>query len=227
MSDTGTSPSSELWLLDTDSWLLDAPCARGGLWGLVGLEEGGVEGKWWGELWVEDCWDAGQMGVNADPGGRVEVFGSGESNLDCAAEKDREEEWAAVGEVRGLVEGRMEEESVAEDWLADWAAEGEDMKEVGRVAEECEEAGGTARSGERWLGEVFSVSCVSSVLCGILLLKARVKLFVETRQMFLYYTSGFTDMKRNIQVMMKCHAQRKSGSKYWNKRWIPTKYSIL
>lgn len=43
--------------------------------------------------------------------------------MECAgereAEEDRVEDWAAVGEVRGLVDGRMDEASVEDDWPAD------------------------------------------------------------------------------------------------------------
>lgn len=46
-----------------------------------------------------------------------------------------------MGEVSGLVDGRMDEESVEDDWLADGAAEVEDMKEGGRVLEEYAEDG--------------------------------------------------------------------------------------
>lgn len=77
----------------------------------------------------------------------------------------------------------MDEASVEDDWQADWAAEEEETKEGGRVEEECTEDGlieggedeGMARcgrSGDRWLGEVISVICVSSVLFGILLYEA-------------------------------------------------------
>lgn len=179
MSDTGTSPSRELWLLDTDSWLHDARGARWGTWGLGGWEEGGVEGKWW-----EEWGDAGRMGVNAEAGGRADVFGAEVRSVDCATGwetgEERVEDWAAVGEVSGLVDGRMDEVSVEDDWHADWAAEEEDAKEGGRVVEEY--AGDVLiagevdeamtwgwRSGDRWLGDVMSVSCVSSVLFGILL----------------------------------------------------------
>lgn len=41
-----------------------------------------------------------------------------------------------MGEVSGLVDGRMDEATVQADWLADIAAEEEDAKEGGRVVEE-------------------------------------------------------------------------------------------
>lgn len=41
-----------------------------------------------------------------------------------------------MGEVRGLVEGRMDEESVEDEWPGDWAAEEGDANEEGRVEEE-------------------------------------------------------------------------------------------
>lgn len=41
-----------------------------------------------------------------------------------------------MGEVSGLVDGRMGEASVQADWLADIAAEEEDTKEGERVVEE-------------------------------------------------------------------------------------------
>lgn len=185
MSETCTSPSNELWLLDTDSWLHDVRSACRGTWGLGGTEEGGVEGRWWEELWAEECGDAGQMGVNAEAGGRGLAFGADVRSVDGAAELDTGEEgvqvWAAVGEVRGLVDGRMEEERVEDDCPMDWAAE-VDAKEGGRVEEEYAEHGlreggedlwGSWRSGDRWLGEVLSVICVSSVLLGTLLCETR------------------------------------------------------
>lgn len=176
MSDTSTSPSSELWLLDTDSWLHDAR----GAWGLGSWEEGGVEGRGREEDWG----DAGQMGANAEEGGRVEVLWAEASTVDCAGERETEEEsvedWAAVGEVSGFVDGRMDEASVEEDWPVDWEAEEEDTEEEGRVVWQYTEDWLLERrvaealisgwwSGDRWLGEVSSVSCVSSVVCGILL----------------------------------------------------------
>lgn len=191
MSETCTSPSSEFWLLDTDSWLHDVRSACWGTWGLGGWEEGGVEGNWWMELWVEELGNAGQMGVNAELVGRVMVLRADEvgemESVDFAAEwgivEERVEVWAAVGEVRGLVDGQMDEASVEDDWQADWAVEEEDTKEGGRVEEQCaedwlieggEDEGMTrrGRTGGRWLGELFSVISVSSVLFGILLYEA-------------------------------------------------------
>lgn len=160
MSDTCTSPSNELWLLDTDSWLVEVP---GGCWatrGLGGPELGGVEGRWWGE--------AGQMGVNAEAGQSVEEVGG----VDCATEWDCVEQWAVVGEVSGWEDGQMDEGRAADDFSADWAREvGE-----GRVEAEGAEDGGVDGgwwSGETWLEGVISVSCVSSVLFGILLNKTK------------------------------------------------------
>ena len=114
MSDTCTSPSNELWLLDTDSWLRDV---RGACWGLEGAEEGGVDGRWWEELWADDV---GHIGVNAEAGGRVEDLGVELVNADCAAEWEtaevRVKDWVAAGEVRGLVDGQIDDESVDADW---------------------------------------------------------------------------------------------------------------
>lgn len=57
--------------------------------------------------------------------------------MDCAGERETEEEsvedWAAVGEVSGFVDGRMDEASVEEDWPVDREAEEEDTEEEGRV----------------------------------------------------------------------------------------------
>lgn len=128
------------------------------------------------------------MGVNAEALARVVALRADEAveveSVDFADEweivEERVEDWAAVGEVRGLVDGRMDEASVEDDWQADWAVEEEDTKEGGRVEEECaedwliegredEEMTRGGRWGDRWLGEIFSVICVSSVLFGILL----------------------------------------------------------
>lgn len=120
------------------------------------------------------------MGVNAEAGGRVEMFRAGRQTGEEGVE-----DWAAVGEVRGLVDGRMDEVSVGEDWPADWTEEEEeDTKEGGRVEEGCARdgliAGGVDEamtrgwwSGDSWLGEVISVNCVSSVLFGTLLYEIR------------------------------------------------------
>lgn len=76
--------------------------------------EGGVEGSR-GE---EEQGDAGQMGVKTEAGGRAEA-----STAHCAAERQagggRVEAWATAGEVSGLVDGRIDEESVEDDWAAD------------------------------------------------------------------------------------------------------------
>lgn len=188
MSETCTSPSNELWLLDTESCFCDARGASWGNSGLGGAEEGGVDGRFW-----EEPADAGWMGVNAEAGVRVGEFGDKPlSWTDFAAEsvmgEERIEDWGAPGEVSGLVEGRMDEESVEDDWAAHWVEE-DDAKEGGRVAEEyveehvelgVEEA--TVRvwwMSDSWLEDVISVLCVSSVLCGILLCeKMQIKLMI-------------------------------------------------
>lgn len=116
MSDTCTSPSNELWLLDTDIWLLDVRGSCRGICGLAGTEEEGVEERLWEELCVEEWGDAGQMGVNAEAGGRVDALRPDVGSVDCANEwetgEKRVEDWETVGEVSGLVDGQMDEQSV-------------------------------------------------------------------------------------------------------------------
>lgn len=76
-------------------------------------------------------------------------------------------------EVRGLVEGRMEEERTEVDWPPDGAVEEGATKDAGRVVEECADGLMEAvvlgvGSGDRWSGEVLaSARCVSSVVFGI------------------------------------------------------------
>lgn len=52
-----------------------------------------------------------------------------------------------MGEVSGLVDGRMDEATVQADWLADIAAEEEDAKEGGRVVESMVHTGGVGCGG--------------------------------------------------------------------------------
>lgn len=190
MSETCTSPSNELWLLDTESWFCDMRGTCWGAWGLEGAEEGGVDGTCWEELWVEQRVDAGQIGVKAEVGGRGEVFGVNSVSADVTADWETGEErvkgWAAPGEVSGLLDGRMDEESVADDWATHWEEE-DDTKEGGRVAEDCAEDEATVgRSNDCWLGEASSVICVSSVLRGIWLEKRR-QITVKTCKNVCFY----------------------------------------
>lgn len=176
MSETCTSPSRESWLLDTESWLRGASAARCGGWGLEEAEEGGVDRRGWEELWVDDWVDEGQIGVNADDGGRVVVWGVELVNADCASEREavegRVNDWATS-------QGWMEDGGVEEDCGAQWEEEEAELKEGGRVEEEYAE-GQLAEvevdeatwvwSDDCWLEEVI---CVSSVLWGILLHKEK------------------------------------------------------
>lgn len=64
--------------------------------------------------------DAGRMGVNAEAGGREEGSGvrsvSAETTADRETGEERVKARASPGEASGLLDGRMDEESVADDW---------------------------------------------------------------------------------------------------------------
>lgn len=71
---------------------------------------------------MEERAGAGRIGVNAEAGGRKEEEGSGvrsvsaEITADWETGEERVKARAAPGEASGLQDGRMDEESVADDW---------------------------------------------------------------------------------------------------------------
>lgn len=125
------------------------------------------------------------MGVNADAGGRVELFGPVDRAAEWQTGEERLKDWAEAGDVSGLVDGRIDEVSVEDEYPLHWEVveEEEDTKEGGRLGDEYWEQGlteggvddiddavtGSRGSAAGWLDVGISVICVSSVLFGILL----------------------------------------------------------
>lgn len=202
MSETSTSPSREFWLLHADSWLDAARWGRWGTWGTWGLGSGETERG------VEDTWpegereEAGQMGVKAEAGGRVELSWAVASMADLAAEAGGGRVEAAEGEESAWVDGWMDEASMEEDWAVDGGVEegGSEAEDDGALEEgvvELMTSGGW--SGDRCPGDE-SVSWVSSVVFGILLWKQR---YSHSRSRC-YHKTGYLYLSCTSTVMVSC-----------------------